>query len=50
MTVSSLPMPRSRRSGGSRRELRLNAWPYDPAVHFEQVKDKWIGLETPDGR
>ena len=23
---------------------------YDPAVHFDQVKDKWFGLRTPDGR
>ncbi|HTV34251.1 MAG TPA: TolC family outer membrane protein [Methylocella sp.] len=30
--------------------LNLNVTPYDPAVHFDQVKDKWIGLRTPDGR
>jgi len=23
---------------------------YDPKVHFNQVKDKWFGLRTPDGR
>jgi outer membrane protein len=23
---------------------------YDPKVHFDQVKDKWFGLRTPDGR
>jgi outer membrane protein len=23
---------------------------YDPQVHYEQVKDKWWGLRTPDGR
>jgi outer membrane protein len=23
---------------------------YDPRVHFDQVKDKWIGLRTPDGK
>jgi outer membrane protein len=23
---------------------------YDPRVHFDQVKDKWFGLRTPDGR
>jgi outer membrane protein len=23
---------------------------YDPVVHFNQVKDKWWGLRTPDGR
>ena len=22
---------------------------YDPRVHFDQVKNKWIGLDTPDG-
>ena len=34
----------------STRELGLNVVDYDPAVHFEQVKDKWLGLDTPDGR
>jgi outer membrane protein len=34
----------------STRELGLNVVDYDPAVHFEQVKDKWFGLDTPDGR
>ena len=28
--------------------LRVNQ--YNPVVHFEQVKDKWFGLRTPDGR
>ncbi len=23
---------------------------YDPSIHYTQVKDKWIGLRTPDGR
>ena len=23
---------------------------YDPTIHYMQVKDKWIGLRTPDGR
>lgn len=23
---------------------------YDPAQHYDEVKDKWIGLRTPDGR
>ena len=23
---------------------------YDPKLHFEQVKDKWLGLSTPEGR
>jgi outer membrane protein len=30
--------------------LHLNVAEYDPTVHFDQVKDKWIGLRTPDGR
>jgi len=23
---------------------------YDPMVHYQQVRDKWIGVRTPDGR
>ena len=30
--------------------LGLRVQPYNPVVHFEQVKDKWFGLRTPDGR
>lgn len=30
--------------------LHLNVVAYDPTVHFDQVKDKWFGLRTPDGR
>ena len=30
--------------------LKLEATPYDAAVHFEQVKDSWIGWSTPDGQ
>jgi outer membrane protein len=30
--------------------LNLRLQPYNPTVHFEQVKDKWFGLRTPDGR
>ena len=30
--------------------LNLSVMRYDPTVHFDQVKDKWIGLRTPDGR
>ena len=30
--------------------LGLQLQPYNPAVHFDQVKDKWFGLRTPDGR
>jgi outer membrane protein len=34
----------------SARSLGLATATYDPKVHYEQVKDKWIGLRTPDGR
>ena len=34
----------------SARELDLNVALYDPGVHYEQVKTKWFGTETPDGR
>jgi outer membrane protein len=30
--------------------LNLSVAEYDPTIHFDQVKDKWIGLRTPDGR
>jgi outer membrane protein len=30
--------------------LNLTITAYDPTIHFDQVKDKWIGLRTPDGR
>jgi len=31
-------------------ELGLHVVRYDPTVHFSQVKDKWFGVDTPDGR
>lgn len=34
----------------SAQEIGLDVAVYDPSVHFEQVKDKWFGTETPDGR
>lgn len=34
----------------SARELRLPVTDYDPSLHFEQVKDLWIGTQTPGGR
>jgi outer membrane protein len=34
----------------STRTLGLNAPIYDPEVHYQQVRDAWIGLRTPDGR
>jgi outer membrane protein len=30
--------------------LNLNVVVYDPNTHFEQVKDKWFGVDTPGGR
>jgi outer membrane protein len=30
--------------------LALNVVQYDPTIHYDAVKDKWIGLRTPDGR
>ncbi|MBV1701513.1 MAG: TolC family outer membrane protein [Hyphomicrobiales bacterium] len=30
--------------------LHLAVNHYNPNVHYEQVKDKWIGLRTPDGQ
>jgi outer membrane protein len=34
----------------SARELRLPVMIYDPIVHYQQVRDAWFGLRTPDGR
>lgn len=34
----------------SAQELNLDVAIYDPAMHYEQVKTKWFGVETPDGR
>jgi outer membrane protein len=31
-------------------DLGLNVVPYNPAMHYENVKDKWFGVSTPDGR
>jgi outer membrane protein len=31
-------------------EINLAVTVYDPATHWEQVKDKWFGTDTPDGR
>ncbi len=30
--------------------LSLGTETYDPRVHYHQVRDKWIGVRTPDGR
>jgi outer membrane protein len=34
----------------SAKELRLPVSIYDPMVHYQQVRDAWFGLRTPDGR
>lgn len=30
--------------------LGLNTTVYDPSVHYQQVRDSWAGVRTPDGR
>ena len=30
--------------------LSLQTEDYDPRVHYHQVRDKWFGVRTPDGR
>ena len=30
--------------------LNLNTTVYDPSVHYQQVRDSWFGVRTPDGR
>jgi outer membrane protein len=30
--------------------LGLHIETYDPMVHYQQVRDNWIGVRTPDGR
>jgi outer membrane protein len=39
-SVGGLSMPR----------LGLNVTIYDPQVHYQQVRDAWIGVRIPDGR
>jgi len=34
----------------SAQELRLPVAIYDPMVHYQQIRDAWFGLRTPDGR
>jgi outer membrane protein len=36
--------------GLSMQRLGLNVTIYDPVVHYQQVRDAWIGVRTPDGR
>ena len=30
--------------------LGLKVPAYDPMVHYQQVRDSWIGVRTPDGK
>src|SRR5580765_1780706 len=30
--------------------LNLQTVTYDPSVHYQQVRDSWVGVRTPDGR
>lgn len=32
------------------RDLNLDVSEYDSTIHYNQVEDKWFGLDTPDGR
>lgn len=34
----------------SLRTLGVSVAAYDPKVHYDQVRDKWIGVRTPDGQ
>jgi outer membrane protein len=34
----------------SMQHLGLNIVIYDPQVHYQQVRDAWIGVRTPDGK
>ena len=36
--------------GLSPQVLGLGIPNYDPVVHYQQVRDKWGGVRTPDGR
>jgi outer membrane protein len=37
-------------AGASMQRLGLNILIYDPMVHYQQVRDAWIGVRNPDGR
>ena len=34
----------------SMQRLGLNVQVYDPMVHYQQVRDAWVGLRNPDRR
>jgi outer membrane protein len=31
-------------------ELKLPTEVYDPGIHYQQIRDAWVGVRTPDGR
>ena len=50
-TASCSPTRWCAPSGGCRRNLlNLNVAQYSAKQHFDQVKDLWYGVRTPDGR
>ncbi len=50
-TAWSRPTRCSRRVGRlSIPVLGLQVPLYDPMMHYQQVRDSWIGIRTPDGR
>jgi outer membrane protein len=34
----------------SAQALELDVPIYDPATHYHQVRDTWVGVRTPDGK
>jgi outer membrane protein len=36
--------------GLSMQRLGLNTVIYDPQVHYQQIRDAWVGVRTPDGK
>ena len=41
---------RDEAKAGQRTTLDVPASTYDPSVHYQQVRDAWFGVRTPDGR
>jgi outer membrane protein len=36
--------------GLSMQHIGLNVMIYDPQVHYQQIRDAWVGVRTPDGK
>jgi outer membrane protein len=34
----------------SMQRLGLDITIYDPQIHYQQIRDAWVGVRTPDGR